>query len=145
LIGFGLLLAYADWGNKGVRSEKQMNWKDVLFIALAQALALIPGTSRSGITITAALLMGLSREAAARFSFLLSIPVITLAGMLETLNLLESGNPVEWRALFWGALLSGISAYLCIHYFLVFIQRLGMQPFVAYRVLLGILLLYFFW
>ncbi|WP_404415675.1 undecaprenyl-diphosphate phosphatase [Marinospirillum sp.] len=145
LIGFGLLLAYADWGNKGARTENQMTWKDVLFIALAQALALIPGTSRSGITITAALLMGLSREAAARFSFLLSIPVITLAGMLEILGLVESDHPVDWQALFWGALLSGISAYLCIHYFLVFIQRLGMQPFVAYRVLLGILLLYFFW
>ncbi|MDR9466938.1 undecaprenyl-diphosphate phosphatase [Marinospirillum sp.] len=145
LIGFGLLLAYADWGNKGVRTENQMTWKDVLFIALAQALALIPGTSRSGITITAALLMGLSREAAARFSFLLSIPVITLAGMLEILGLVESDHPVDWQALFWGALFSGISAYLCIHYFLVFIQRLGMQPFVAYRVLLGILLLYFFW
>lgn len=145
LIGFGLLLAYADWTNKGIRTLRQMTASDVLWIALAQALALIPGTSRSGITITAALLLGMSREAAARFSFFLSIPVITLAGLLETKGLLEAAEPVDWQALFWGALLSGLSAYLCIHYFLAFIQRLGMQPFVIYRVLLGLLLLFFFW
>lgn len=145
LIGFGLLLGYADWKNKGGRSEYQMNWKDVAMIAFAQALALIPGTSRSGITITAALLVGLSREGAARFSFLLSIPVITLAGMLEVHGLLQQTTAVNWGEIFWGAVLSGISAYLCIHYFLVFIKKIGMQPFVIYRVLLGLLLLYFFW
>ncbi|SFX40235.1 undecaprenyl-diphosphate phosphatase [Marinospirillum alkaliphilum] len=145
LIGFGLLLGYADWQRRGNRSEHQMNWKDVAVIAFAQALALIPGTSRSGITITAALLMGLSREGAARFSFLLSIPVITLAGLLETRGLLQEAQAVDWSAIFWGALLSGVSAYLCIHYFLAFIKRIGMQPFVVYRLLLGGLLLYFFW
>jgi undecaprenyl-diphosphatase len=145
LIGFGLLLGYADWKNKGGRSEYQMNWKDVAMIAFAQALALIPGTSRSGITITAALLMGLSREGAARFSFLLSIPVIALAGMLEIRGLIQHTEVVNWGDIFWGAVLSGISAYLCIHYFIAFIKKIGMQPFVIYRVLLGILLLYFFW
>lgn len=145
LIGFGLLLGFADWWNKGQRTTSQMNWKDVAVIAFAQVLALIPGTSRSGITITAALLMGLSREAAARFSFLLSIPVIALAGLLEVYGLVRSAEAVDWSALFWGALLSGISAYLCIHYFMVFIRRIGMQPFVVYRLLLGLLLLWFFW
>lgn len=145
MIGFGLVLAYADWKNRGQRSEYQMNWKDVAVIALAQVLALIPGTSRSGITITAALLMGLSREGASRFSFLLSIPVIGLAGLLQVYGLMSNPEPVDWMSLFWGVLLSGVSAYLCIHYFLAFIKKIGMQPFVVYRLLLGLLLLYFFW
>lgn len=145
LIGFGLLLGWADWRHHGERSEYQMSAKDVAWIAFAQALALIPGTSRSGITMTAALLLGLSREAGARFSFLLSIPVIALAGGYETLGLIKSEASVDWFAIAIGALVSGVSAYLCIHYFLVFIRKIGMQPFVIYRVLLGLLLIWFFW
>ncbi|MBB3190055.1 undecaprenyl-diphosphate phosphatase [Halomonas cerina] len=144
LIGFGLLLGYADWRHRGSRNEYHLSWQDALWIGLAQALALIPGTSRSGITMTAALLLGLNREASARFSFLLSIPVIVLAGGLETLGLIEASTPVDWTALVAGTLLSGISAYLCIHFFLVFIKRIGMQPFVIYRLLLGIALLWLF-
>jgi undecaprenyl-diphosphatase len=113
----------------------------VLWIGLAQALALIPGTSRSGITMTAALFLGLSRQAAARFSFLLSIPVILLAGGLETQKLVESALPVDWSALFWGVVFSAISAWVCIRLFLNLIERIGMAPFVAYRVVLGALLL----
>ncbi|RUO30374.1 undecaprenyl-diphosphate phosphatase [Aliidiomarina soli] len=145
LIGFGIVLGIADWRHRGNRSEYQMSRWDVLCIALAQALALIPGTSRSGITITAALFLGLSREAAARFSFLLSIPVIALAGGYETLGLVQADTEVDWLALVVGAVLSGLSAYLCIHYFLAFIRKIGMQPFVVYRILLGLLLIWFFW
>lgn len=142
LIGFGLLLGWADWKKKGNRSIRQLGWRDVFFIGCAQALALIPGTSRSGITITAGLMAGFSREAAARFSFLLSIPVITLAGILETRTLMQEGtSAVDWTTLVLGALLSGITAFTCIHYFLSFIRRIGMQPFVIYRILLGCLLL----
>ena len=144
LIAFGILLGVADWRHRGGKSEYEMSKKDVLWIALAQALALIPGTSRSGITITAALFLGLSREAAARFSFLLSIPVIALAGGYETLGLIQSDVEFEWLPIVLGAVVSGISAYLCIHYFLVFIRKIGMQPFVAYRILLGIILLWIF-
>jgi len=144
LIGFGLLLAYADWRHRGTRNESHLTWRDALWIGLAQALALIPGTSRSGITMTAALLLGLNREGAARFSFLLSIPVIVLAGGLEILHLADAAVPVDWGALIMGALLSGISAYLCIHFFLVFIKRIGMQPFVVYRLVLGVALLWLF-
>lgn len=144
LIGFGLLLGLADWKFRGERSERDMRWTDVAVIAFAQALALIPGTSRSGITMTAALFMGLSREGAARFSFLLSIPVIVLASGLQLLELLNPGNDVAWGPLILGAILSGVSAYLCIHYFLAFIRRIGMQPFVAYRVILGVILLIIF-
>lgn len=144
LIGFGLLLGYADWRKRGTRSEYQLSLKDVLIIGGAQALALIPGTSRSGITMTAALLVGMSREGAARFSFLLSIPVIVLAGGLEVVGIIREPEEIEWIAMLVGTLLSGLSAYLCIHYFLVIIKKLGMQPFVIYRVLFGAWLLWFF-
>ncbi|QJQ95618.1 MULTISPECIES: undecaprenyl-diphosphate phosphatase [Halomonadaceae] len=145
LILFGLLLGYADWRKRGERTEYQLNLRDVLIIGVAQALALIPGTSRSGITITAALLLGMSREAAARFSFLLSIPVIMLAGGLEIIGLIREPVDVDWAALMTGTILSGISAYLCIHYFLVFIKRIGMQPFVIYRIVFGVWLMWLFW
>ncbi|SER53855.1 undecaprenyl-diphosphatase [Vreelandella subterranea] len=144
LIGFGLLLGYVDWRKSGERSEYQLRLKDVLIIGGAQALALIPGTSRSGITITAALMVGMSREGAARFSFLLSIPVIVLAGGLEVVSIIREPEEIQWIAMLAGTLLSGMSAYLCIHYFLVVIKKLGMQPFVIYRVLLGAWLLWFF-
>jgi undecaprenyl-diphosphatase len=144
LIVFGLWLGYADWQKRGSRSEYQLTLKDALWIGGAQALALIPGTSRSGVTMTAALMLGMSREGAARFSFLLSIPVIVLAGGLETIELIGQPNPVDGSAMLAGTLLSGLSAYLCIHVFLVLIKRLGMQPFVLYRVLLGAWLLWFF-
>lgn len=144
LIVFGLLLGWADWRHRGTREVNQMNWKDVLVIGVAQALALFPGTSRSGITMTAALMLGLSREASARFSFLLSIPVIVLACGLETISLIRADIAVDWLFMATGVLVSGISAYLCIHYFLVFIKKIGMQPFVIYRIVLGIALLWIF-
>jgi len=144
-LGFGVLLGIADWvGRRGGRSEQALRWRDAAIVGLAQALALIPGTSRSGITMTAALFLGFSREGAARFSFLLSIPLILLAGGYETRKLLLSGEPVDWQVLGWGILLSGLSAYLCIHAFLKVIRRLGMQPFVLYRLLLGAWLWYLF-
>ncbi len=145
LVFFGLLLGWADWRHRGDRSESQMTWKDVLIIGCAQALALIPGTSRAGITITAALFLGLNREAASRFSFLLSIPVILLACLLKTRDLIEEQVSVDWLAMGLGVLVSAVSAFLCIHYFLVFIKRIGMQPFVIYRILLGIALLAVFY
>lgn len=140
---FGLLLWGVDYLGRKNRSEHQIGWKDILVIGVAQAIALIPGTSRSGITITAGLMMGLTREAAARFSFLLSIPVIVLAGGLKTLDLIESQLSVDWVALLLGILISAISAYLVIHYFLIALNRIGMWPFVVYRIALGIFLLFF--
>lgn len=141
---FGLLLGWADWKGKRERSEHEMRWKDILIIGLMQALALIPGTSRSGVTMTAALMLGLTREAAARFSFLLSIPVIFLAGSLETLKLIEADQATDWYALTAGALFSALSAYLCIFLFLKLLERIGMWPFVIYRLLLGAILLFIF-
>ncbi len=141
---FGLLLWYADWSGKRQRNEHTISWRDIIVIGCAQAIALIPGTSRSGITITAGLLLGLTAPAAARFSFLLSIPVIVLAGGVETLDYLKVANIDDMNDLIIGALISAVSAYLCIHYFLMLLERVGMTPFVIYRLLLGAVLLSFY-
>ncbi len=140
---FGLLMWLADaFANKNQRSEHQLTTKDIVVIGLAQAIALIPGTSRSGITITAGLMMGLTRAGAARFSFLLSIPVIILAGGLKILELLEQVAPVAWGFIALGVLVSAISAYLTIHLFLKLLDRIGLVPFVIYRLALAAVL---FW
>lgn len=141
---FGLLLGWADWRGQRRRDEFSLRWQDVLWIGLAQAVALIPGTSRSGITMTAGLMLGLTREAAARFSFLLSIPVIVLAGGLEVRKLLAEAAPPDLRALILGTVLSALCAYLCIHYFLKLINRMGLWPFVLYRLGLGLFLVWVF-
>jgi len=143
-IGFGLLLLWADHRSQLNRDEHTLSLRDILIIGVAQAIALIPGTSRSGITITAGLMLGLTRAAAARFSFLLSIPVIVLAGGLKTLDLIQAQQAVDWGALLFGAFISAISAYFCIHFFIKLLDRLSMLPFVVYRVLLGIVLLLMF-
>lgn len=142
LIGFGLLLGWADWRHRGTRNEYQLGLRAVIVIGLAQVLALIPGTSRSGITMTAALMLGLSREASARFSFLLSIPVITGATVLGLADLGRDAGQAPWDLLLLGFVVSALSAYACIHFFLALIQRIGMQPFVIYRIVLGVLLLW---
>lgn len=141
---FGLLLGWADWQGKRERNEHQLTWQDVLIVGIAQATALIPGTSRSGITITAGLILGLTRNAAARFSFLLSIPVILLAGGLKTIELIQEEVYTDWFALIAGAALSAISAYICIHIFLKLINQIGMWPFVIYRLILGAILFFLF-
>ncbi len=143
-IVFGLLLWLADRKSHTPKDEYSIGWQYALVIGVAQAIALIPGTSRSGITITAALLLGLNRKASARFSFLLSIPVIILAGGLEALDYLEVASPGDAGDLLIGAAVSAISAYACIHFFLKLLDRISMLPFVVYRLLLGAMLLALF-
>lgn len=143
-IGFGLLLGFADKFKRHTRDEYSLSFKDVLFVGGMQALALIPGTSRSGITMTAGLFLGLKGDAAARFSFLLSIPVIIASGLFKTKDLIESSIPVEWSLLLMAVALSAISAWVCIHFFLKLINKIGMMPFVYYRLVLGALLMYLF-
>ena len=145
LIGFGIVLWAADrWGHR-IRSERQLTWRDTAVIGLAQALALIPGTSRSGITITAGLARGWSREAASRFAFLLGIPVIVLAGGLDAVEAASGQHAAQpLSVLAVGFVASAVSAYLCIRLFLGWIARLGMGPFVIYRIALGGLLLLLF-
>ncbi|MGF1693048.1 undecaprenyl-diphosphate phosphatase [Photobacterium kagoshimensis] len=135
---FGLLLWWVDKRATQQVSEEQTSWKQALFIGLAQAAAIIPGTSRSGATMTAALHLGFTREAAARFSFLMSIPIILLAGSYLTLKLVTSGAPIDVSGLGIGLAVSFVSAYACIHVFLKLVTRLGMLPFVIYRLLLGV-------
>ncbi|CAB1274454.1 undecaprenyl-diphosphate phosphatase [Candidatus Nitrosacidococcus tergens] len=139
---FGLLLGYGDITGKRARNEYSLTWKDIVIIGIAQAVALIPGTSRSGITMTAGLMLGLTREGAARFSFLLSIPVIVLAGGLEGFGLLRHPEAVEWSALALGTLVSALVGYLCIHFFLKALQYMGMIPFMIYRLILGGIILW---
>ena len=140
-IVFGLLLWLADVRGVRRRDEYSLKFRDAFLIGWFQVLALIPGTSRSGITITVALFLGLTREAAARFSFLLAMPVIFASGVLQAIRMFTEVSPIGWGDLLLGILLSAISAGLCIHYFLRLVERIGMLPFVAYRVLLGILIL----
>ena len=142
-LGFGLLLGWADRNGGG--SAKRVSWRVGLLIGLAQVLAIIPGTSRSGITMTAALMLGLDRETSARFSFLLSIPLIAAAGSYKTLQLMSQAENVDWMVLALGVIFSALAAYACIHVFLRLLARVGFMPFVVYRVVLGgILLAWYF-
>ena len=138
---FGLLLGWADKTGARSRTMLNMTWKLALVIGFAQAVALIPGTSRSGITITVALILGFNRDTSARFSFLLSMPIIVAAGGLKTLQLVESTVTVPWLEIISGAVLSGVTAYLCIYAFLKLLDKMGMMPFVIYRLLLGAVLI----
>jgi len=134
---FGLLLGWADWRpNKG-RSMDSLTWKDAVIVGCAQALALIPGTSRSGVTITAGLFLGLSREAASRFSFLLAIPIIVLAGSVKLLEVATSGVIVDWSGFLVGGVTSFLMAITAIHFFLKWLNTIGMWPYVIYRIILA--------
>lgn len=141
-IVFGLLLWWADAKAKQIKTEYQTGLKGAMILGFAQALALIPGTSRSGITITAGLMLGLTRNAAARFSFLMSIPIIAMASGYDLLKFILSDEYVDWPSLLLGAGVSFISAILCIHIFLILLNKVGMLPFVIYRLLLGASLFY---
>lgn len=138
-IVFGLLLALADKTGARNLGMAQLTLRITLVIGFAQALALIPGTSRSGITITAALAMGLDRESAARFSFLLAVPVIILSGGYKALQLASEAS-VAWQEIALGFLVSAITAFACIHFFLALVKKIGMMPFVWYRMILGLVL-----
>lgn len=139
---FGLLLYWSDITGRKEREASSIEWKDALIIGLFQSIAIFPGTSRSGITMTAGLMLGLTREASSRFSFLIAIPTIIMSGILVTYELVISNEQVIWSNLLFGATLSFISAYLCIHLFLSFIERCGMLPFVIYRLILGVALIF---
>nr|WP_297348253.1 undecaprenyl-diphosphate phosphatase [uncultured Glaciecola sp.] len=141
-IVFGLLLWYADVTAKQTKKIEKIGLKEAVIIGLAQAIAIIPGTSRSGITMTAGLMLGLDRESTAKFSFLLSIPIILGAGLFSVLDLLGNVAKVNWNELLYGAVFSFVAAYLCIFLFLNWISRIGMLPFVIYRLVLGFVLLY---
>lgn len=140
-IFFGLLLYAADRLGRRQLTLEKLDWKMALLIGMSQVLALIPGTSRSGITMTAALAVNLNRHAASQFSFLLAIPIIAASGLLKGLEFIQMGaSASDWLTLLYAALIAAIVSWLCIHYFLRLIERIGFAPFVAYRVVLGIIL-----
>ena len=143
-IGFGLLLLAANREREDPKDEYGITLRTAMLIGIAQALAFIPGTSRSGITMTAAVMLGMSKTGAARFSFLLSIPIILASGSYESFLLFQSGESVAWGSLLLGVLFSAISAFVCIYWFLGFIQKFSFTPFVVYRLLLGAVLLVIF-
>ena len=137
-----MLLGFSSWVNtRGNYTRESLNWIDVSFIGMMQSLALIPGTSRSGITITAGLLIGLSRKMSIQFAFLLSIPVITLSALLMMLDLYQQPQLVDWSMLILGFVLAAVSAYLTVVFFIKLLDTIGLMPFVIYRIILGVLLL----
>lgn len=136
---FGLALGLADRATRnGI--QRDLTLPIALAVGIAQAIAPVPGVSRSGVTITAGLLLGLGHQRAARFSFLLSIPVIAGAGLLKGRDLLLLETPVPWLQLLLAAVLAGITAYACIAAFLRLIDRVGLMPFVYYRIALALVL-----
>lgn len=141
-LGFGILLFAADKIGKVTRRIDHMLYKDALVIGLAQALALIPGTSRSGITMTAARLLGFDRSESARFSMLLSIPVILAAGTFMGLKLSGAGAIEINRDLILATAFSFLSALLAIWWLMSWLSRANFTLLAAYRVLLGCGLLY---
>ncbi len=140
-LAFAILLALADRRASPDDRWYVGFWAMALLMGLAQALALVPGVSRSGVTITAALLLGMSYQRAADTSFLMSIPVIAGAGLLKTLELIGQGAAVDWLLLCSAAAFAALSAYACISLFLRLLERVGLMPFVWYRLALGTLLI----
>ena len=141
-IVFGVALWLAD-RRRGTESADLPTYAQAVLIGLAQALALVPGTSRSGITIAAALALGLGRRGAARFSFMLAIPAI-IGACVYTIVDADDRAGLPWTDLGLGFVIAALSAFACISAFLRFIERTGMTPYVIYRILLGIVLLTFF-
>lgn len=139
-IVWGTVLFIAD-RRQGKTETGEIKWGAAVLVGLMQAVALIPGTSRSGITMTFGLFAGLSRTAAARFSYLLAVIVGGLAGGMEALKLAKAGIDMQLLPVAVGFVIAFISAYLVIHFFLKLISRISMTPFVIYRILLGIVLL----
>ena len=143
LIIYGIALGIADWLGKETKRFEDMTARDGLVVGLAQALAIIPGTSRSGVTMTAARALGYERVEAARFSFLLSIPAVAGAGVLIVPEIVEAGSQLALDALITGAL-TFVAAFATMAFLMQFLKKASMLVFVIYRVALGALLLAFF-
>lgn len=135
---FALLLFWSEKSSSSETSISSLSWKQAAFIGFAQALALIPGTSRSGATMTAALFCNMPKGDAAKFSFLLSMPIIFASGLLKTSQLVSATeSSVDWLQLLIGLVISGLVALACIHWFLALIEKMGFLPFVVYRIILA--------
>ena len=141
-IVMAVLLAMAEISASHSRSMGEASWKDAMWVGLAQVGALIPGVSRSGSTLTAALFLGLEREEAARFSFLLGIPAIALAGLKEIYELYKVHLGAHgWSVLAVGLIVASISAFAAIWGLMRILERFSAWPFVIYRAFIGGLLI----
>lgn len=143
LIIYGILLGIADKIGRSDRSYEDLGLKDAVIVGLAQALALIPGTSRSGVTMSAARVLGFARVEAARFSFLLSIPAVAGAGVLIIPDLMEAESDLLLEALITGGL-TFLAALLTMAFLMQFLRKASMMIFVIYRILMGVALLILF-
>lgn len=138
LVVFGLILGLTDYLGRKRLILDEINPASALTIGLLQCLALIPGVSRSGITITAALMLGFTRESAARFSFLISLPIVAGAALLKTVHLFKHGIPAgEGLPMLVGIIFSALSGYISVAFLLRFVQKQSLSPFVWYRVVAG--------
>lgn len=146
LVITGCLLLFSENYSKKHTEKKEVTLKSSVIIALAQGLASLPGFSRSGLTIAAAMLNGVEREKAARYSFLLSIPIILGASMLYPFIKLDFSEVItyNWPAILAGTVVSGISGYLCIKYFLKFVSKFSLAVFGYYCLIAGIFTFLFF-
>jgi len=141
LIGFGVLMGALDrWGGT-VGKLLDVTLGRAVIIGVAQAMALVPGVSRAGVTITAARGLGFERAAAARFSFLLSAPAVLGAGVLQFSEALGSDETLSWGPLMLGAFVSAVAGALVIRWLLAFLQSGTLWPFVWYRIALGLVVL----
>lgn len=140
LIVFGVILGVADRLGRKTRTLDQLTFRDGILFGLGQALALVPGVSRSGATITAGLTLGYTREAAARYSFLLAIPAVLGSGFYEA-SRIGSGNNVEWGPTLLATAVALVIGYSVIAWLLRWISTHSYTPFVVYRVVLGVLVL----
>lgn len=139
LSGFALFLWLAERLASHKRSFKKFGWKDAISVGIAQALAIVPGVSRSGITMTIALFLGFERRAAARFSFLLSAPIIAGAGLYEGFKLWQDGFGTLGMDFLWGFIAAGLSGYLVIAFLMRHLARHTFYPFVYYRLILALI------
>ncbi len=145
LISIAVLLAFAELVGKRRKEINDFGLLDAIVVGFAQVLALIPGASRSGSTIMGGLLVGQKREAAARFSFLLSIPVITASGLLELKEAWSLLPPESFTPLLIGTIVSGIVGYLSIWFLIAFLRKRSTAIFIGYRIVLGVIILVLLW
>ncbi|BBY47107.1 undecaprenyl-diphosphatase [Mycolicibacterium arabiense] len=144
LIAFSAVIAAAEYYGKQNRTVEQLTWKDSVIVGLAQCLALVPGVSRSGATISAGLLLGQNREVAARFGFLLAIPAVLASGLFslpDAFAPVTEGMSATGPQLLVSIVIAFVVGYAAVAWFLKFLVRHGMYWFVAYRVLLGVVVL----
>lgn len=141
LIVFGIVLGVADKIGEKRYKLNQLIWRDGILFGFAQAMALIPGVSRSGGTISAGLLLGYTREAAARYSFLLAIPAVFGSGFYQLFKSIGEDNPVGWGPTGLATLIAFVVGYAVIVVFLKLVSTKSYMPFVWYRVVIGVILL----